>query len=331
MAYDSDWANVEGAIEQIRNAPPDQPLCIYLPLSYPHPPYAVEDPWYSQVDPALIPERTRTPGAGNGWDGYPSLMKGLYQGQQMQGWSEERLRELRRTYYGMCARVDHQFGMVLDALKKAGIYDDTLIFFFSDHGDFTGDYGLVEKTQNTFQDCLTRVPLLVKPPTGTPVKPRVSDSLVELIDFPATVYALTGIDAGYDHFGGSLLPLLAGDTDSHRDAVFCEGGRRHGERQCMELESNGQPDSLYWPRMRMQMSEGPEHTKAVMCRTDAHKYVRRIYEQDELYDLQADPRETRNVINDPAYSEVLATLKERMLAWYMETSDVVPQAPDRRQ
>ena len=52
VAYDSDWAMVDGAIEQIENAPSDQPLCIYLPLSYPHPPYAVEDPWYSQIDPA---------------------------------------------------------------------------------------------------------------------------------------------------------------------------------------------------------------------------------------------------------------------------------------
>ena len=326
VAYDSDWAMVEGAIEQIGNAPPDQPLCIYLPLFYPHPPYLVEDPWYSRIDPALIPERTPTP--GNEWEGYPSLMKGLYEGQGMQGWSEERLRELRRTYYGMCARVDHQFGMVLDALQKAGIYDDTLVFFFSDHGDFTGDYGLVEKTQNTFQDCLTRVPLLVKPPQGTPVKPRVSDALVELIDFPATVYALTGIDPGYDHFGRSLLPLLAGETGEHRDAVFCEGGRRRGERQCMELESWDNQDVLYWPRMRLQMSEGPEHTKAVMCRTAEHKYVRRYYEQDELYDLQADPRETRNLIDEPAFSGVLAALKERMLDWYVETSDVVPQKPD---
>ena len=66
MAYDSDWAMVEGAIEQIENAPSDQPLCIYLPLSYPHPPYAVEDPWYSQIDPANIPERTATPDETHG-------------------------------------------------------------------------------------------------------------------------------------------------------------------------------------------------------------------------------------------------------------------------
>ncbi len=331
VAYDSDWAMVEGAIEQINNRPPDQPLCLYLPLSYPHPPYAVEDPWYSQIDPARIGDRTPTPSdAPGGWDAYPSLMKGIFDGQQMQGWSEQRLRELRRTYYGMCARVDHQFGMVLEALKEAGIYDDTLVFFFSDHGDFTGDYGLVEKTQNTFQDCLTRVPMLVKPPAGTPVVPRVCSALVELIDFPATVYALTGIEAGYDHFGRSLLPLLAGETDSHRDAVFCEGGRRQGERQCMELESNARPGFLYWPRLRLQMGEGPEHTKAAMCRTAEHKYVKRFYEQDELYDLRADPRETRNLVDDPAYEDVLASLRERMLHWFMETSDVVPHETDMR-
>ena len=327
VAYDSDWAMIDGAVAQIRKAPANQPLCIYLPLGYPHPPYAVEEPWYSQIDPTRIPARVPTPSS---WHGYPSLMKGLYDGQQMQGWSEERLRELRRTYYGMCARVDHQFGMVLDALKQAGMYEDTAVFFFSDHGDYTGEYGLVEKAQNTFQDCLTRVPFLVKPPAGIPVQPRVSDALVELIDFPATVYALTGIAPGYDHFGRSLLPLLAGETDFHRDAVFCEGGRRHRERQCMELESNGRPEFLYWPRMRLQMSEGPEHTKAVMCRTGTHKYVKRFDEQDELYDLQTDPQETCNLIDHSAYQELLSTLKERMLHWYMETCDVVPYEPDRR-
>ena len=55
------------------------------------------------------------------------------------------------------------------------------IFLFSDHGDFTGDYGLVEKTQNTLEDCLCRVPLIVKPPASVPVQPCVNDALVELV------------------------------------------------------------------------------------------------------------------------------------------------------
>jgi arylsulfatase A-like enzyme len=160
----------------------------------------------------------------------------------------------------------------------------------------------------------------------------VSDALVELIDFPATVEALTGIVPGHDHFGRSLLPVLAGETDVHRDAVFCEGGRRHGERQCMELESESSqvPTGLYWPRVELQTSEGPEHSKAIMCRTQAYKYVRRLYEQDELYDLRADPQEMVNRVDDPALAGVLAQLKERLLTHYQETCDVVPHETDRR-
>ncbi len=330
--YDSDWAMVLGAIEQIRdwgNGNKDKPLCIYLPLTYPHPPYAVEEPYYSLIDRSKIPERARTPG---GWKGKPSLLKGIHSRQNLQSWNEERWTELCATYYGMCARVDKQFGMVVDALKEAGLYDDAAVFLFSDHGDFTGDYGLVEKTQNTFEDCLARVPFIIKPPKDIPVSPRVSDALVELIDFPATVEALTGMEPKHTHFGKSLLPVLAGDTDTHRDAVFCEGGRLHGETQCMELESTGSqvPTGLYWPRVGLQSQEGPEHTKAAMCRTKDFKYVRRLYEQDELYDLKNDPMELQNRIEDTGMQPVLATLKDRLLTFYQETTDAVPHDTDNR-
>ncbi len=326
---DGDWAMVLGAIDRIRSHEGDQPLCLYLPLSYPHPPYCVEEPWYSLVARDKLPPRTKAP---EGWAGKPSILKGIYEGQHLQGWTEERWTELRAVYYGMCARLDHQFGMVMDALREKGLYDDSAVFLFSDHGDFTGDYGLVEKPQNTFEDCLSRVPFVVKPPLGIPVKPGVSAALVELVDFSATVYELTGIEPGYDHFGKSVLPVLAGQQDEHRDAVFTEGGRLRGERQAMELEStsSGAPN-LYWPRISLQTTdEGPYHTKAAMCRTKTHKYVQRLYEQDELYDLARDPMEERNLINDPAQREVLIALRERLLRWYMETCDVVPRQTDKR-
>ena len=164
--------------------------------------------------------------------------------------------------------------------------------------------------------------------------PRVSDALVELVDFSATVYELTGIDPGYDHFGRSLLPLLRGDDAGGRDAVFCEGGRRLGEVQASELESTsagGSSLGLYAPRIRLQVQlDEPYHSKAAMCRTATHKYVQRLYESDELYDLALDPGEQRNVIGDPAYRDVLAELRLRMLRWYQETCDVVPRVTDRR-
>ena len=326
---DGDWAMIEGAIEFIQNAPEDQPFCIFLPLLFPHPPFGVEDPWYSQIDREEIPARIPTP---KNWDDLPSMLQAIYDRQQIQDWDEERFTELIATYYGMCARVDDQFGRVVTALKETGNYDETAIFFFSDHGEFAGNYGLVEKTQNTFQDCLTRVPFIVKPPLGTATQPGIRTALVELVDFRATVEDLIDSTPDYAHFGQSLLPLIAGETAEHRDAVFCEGGRLHGETQAMELESTSHqsPQGLYWPRVGMQSSAGPEHTKAVMCRTQTHKYVRRLYEKDELYDLVEDPDELHNVIDQPAYSQVLAHLKDRLLTFFLETGDVVKHQTDQR-
>jgi arylsulfatase A-like enzyme len=162
----------------------------------------------------------------------------------------------------------------------------------------------------------------------------VRDALVELVDFPATVYDLCGIQPPYWHFGKSLLPLVAGSTLVHRDAVFCEGGRLEHEHQADEHESTSSGDTglgLYSPRIRLQLNHRkPYHTKAAMCRTRTHKYVRRLYEQDELYDLVSDPQELRNVIDDPAYSSAREELRDRMLRWYQETCDVVPLVGDRR-
>lgn len=325
---DFDWGCVLGAIDFIRSAPRDQPLCLYLPLTYPHPPYGVEDPWFSAIDRAKLPPRVQPP---EDWSTKPKILRGIVERQNLRSWSEDRWTELRATYYGMCARVDHQLGMVIDALKEKEMYDDTALFFFSDHGDYTGDFGIVEKTQNTLEDCLTRVPLVIKPPRGASVKPRVTDAMAELIDFTATVYDFTGIEASYDHFGRSLRSVIAGTSDEHRDAVFCEGGRLEGERQADEhqsLKSAGEK-SLYWPRVSLQAFM-PEHGKAVMCRTREYKYIKRHAERDELYDLRADPGERVNRIDDPALAAVRTRLRERMLDWFVSTSDVVPREEDRR-
>ncbi len=328
--FDFDWAIILGAIDFIKNYDGQKPFCMYIALANPHPPYGIEEPWYSMIDRNKVPPRKETP---KNWFGKPSLLKGMYERQNLQKMTENQWTELRATYYGMCARLDHQFGLIVEELRKKNYYDDSAIFLFSDHGDFTGDFGLVEKTQNTFEDCLTNVPFIIKPPSNIDVKPRVCDALVELVDFSETVFALTNITPNYSRFGRNLIPLLQGKTEENRDAVFCEGGRLYGEKHAMELEdpSNLRPTGLYWPRVGLQTTDdGPYHSKAVMCRTKNYKYVNRLYEKDELYDLINDPAELINIIDDLKYKDTLIMLKERMLTWYVETCDVVPFKTDRR-
>jgi arylsulfatase A-like enzyme len=327
---DGDWAAVEGAIEMIRNAPDDRPLCIYLCLAYPHPPYGVEEPWYSMIDRDKIPDRVPAP---DDWSGKSMFMPEYHRRLGMETWTEDRWRELRAVYYGMAARVDHQVGLIVDALKERGIYDETGMFFFSDHGDYTGDYGLVEKSQICFEDCLTHVPFVVKPPKDHAVKPRVSEALVELTDLTATVEAMTGLTMPQTSFGRSLLPLIAGETDSHRDAVFCEGGLLEEEAHFPAADAPTAPDpaGLYYPRQSMQTERIEYFGKATMLRTERYKLINRVYEEDELYDLQDDPAELNNRIHDPAYADVAQELRNRMLRFFIETSSVVPSDFNRRE
>lgn len=325
---DKDWANVLDAIDFINDYDGDEPLCIYLPIGYPHPPYGAEEPYYSMIDRSKVEPPVKP---YENWNDKPSLLKGIYDSQKMKGWSEERLVELKATYLAMCARVDKQYGMLLEALKQKGIYNDTGIFTFSDHGDFTGDYGLVEKTENTFQDCLTNVPFVIKPPSWVDVKPGIRSALTELVDFPATVFEMTGIEPGYTHFGNSLLPHIKGEKEDNKDAVFCEGGRMPNERHCTGYQStSATKDFLYTPRIRLQLGDGPEHSKAVMVRTERYKYVYRALEKHELYDLLYDPDELTNLIDEEKYEKVADKLRMRMLEFFVETGDVVPFEGDVR-
>lgn len=328
--YDPDWHTIEAAIDWLRSTRPrDAPFCVVVNLAFPHPPYAVEEKWSALIDRSRLPACIPEPSAEQ-LSGKPAMIAGLLQRQGLRSWPAQRWDELRATYYGMCARVDHQIGLLVDCLRTEGLYDETALLFFTDHGDYAGDYGLVEKNQNTFEDPLVRIPLIVKPPAAVPVPDGVSDALVELTDVVATVEELCGLPRAYSQFGRSLLPLVTGRTTQGRGAVFAEGGRIDGERHCMELEATADqvPQGLYYPRLSLQREDGPAHGKAVMCRTRDHKYVYRLYESDELYDLRADPGELDNRIDDPTLTEVRGRLRNRLLRFLVETGDVVPHAID---
>jgi arylsulfatase A-like enzyme len=323
----TDWNCVEKALEYIERRskePSDKPFFVYCTLTFPHPPYACEDPWYSSIDRSKLP--ARRPNIKD----IPNKASMLYEINEKQGlneWSEERFDELRATYLAMVSRFDYQFGLIQEKLKETGMYDDTNLIVFSDHGDYTGDYSIVEKAQNCFEDTLTNVPLLIKPAKDHRVSPRITKAQAELLDLPATLADMGEFELSYSQFGKSLLHVVSGD-EFHKDAVFCEGGRNHGEEQAME-KGHG-PESPYWPRLSTQYSEGPEHTKALMCKMGNFKYIMRLYEMDELYNLEEDPMEINNLIEKEEYQDIIKEMKNRVAYFYMETADNVPRGRDKR-
>ncbi len=329
-SYNRDDEAVDAAIDRILHPVDDRPLCLFLGLVYPHTPYSVEEPYFSSIDRGKLPPRVKPEEC----TGKPRMEQRLRELQHMQDYTETEWDELRAVYLAMCSKVDAQFARLCDGLKRAGIYDDCAIFFLSDHGDFAGDYGLPEKAQNCFEDCLVKVPLLVKPPKGEPLDPGISDSLVELVDFYATAMEYAGVEPDHTHFGRSLGPVLENRQAEIRDCVFCEGGRMPGETHCDESHINGPngspPTFVYWPRQTAQR-EDETHRKGTMIRDKRYKYISRGGDNsDEFYDLEKDPGERFNAIAEPEYTRQILNMQRRQLQWYQDTCDIVPLDFDAR-
>lgn len=327
--WDEDTAWVLGAVDMIKNRSSDQPFLCYLPIVKPHPPYCAEEDYYNAICPDKLPPRIPTSDRDANLYGILDALRNEYRSDNI---TEEMWRDVKRLYYAMCSKVDGLFGKVVEALVEQGLYDNTWMLFLSDHGDFTGDYSLPEKTHSTMQDCLTRVPLIIKPPAGVPVKHGNRQHLTELLDITATLYDLLDIDPGYAHQGISLRASLAGEETAIRDAVFAEVGSRRNEKGFVNTEVKGLPSNSFYGRQgRVAIPYHEAGSYAVMCRTMQHKYVRRYYTGcHELFDMQADPGETRNVSGHPDYANVERLMETRLLDFFMRTGDVMPREPDAR-
>ena len=317
---DGDEALVRTAEEWLAECAPDvEPWVLWMPLLAPHPPFAVAEPWFSLHDRADVPAPI-PPGAGVGKAGFVEAYRSIY------GWDElgpDDLREITATYYGMVSRTDDQLRRIVEAVDRIGQADRTGWVYFTDHGEYLGDYNLVEKWPSGLDPQLTANPLVMSIP-GFP-EGNVATGHVELVDLLPTLCELAGATVEHSHFGRSLLPLLEDGTRSHRDAVHCEGGFRVSDEHLLEVGG-----WIYEPKGRLQ-HERPDLVGIATCvRTDRWSYVHRLYEPDELYDRRADPYETTNLVDVPDHREVVAGLRTSLLEWLTETSDVIPWEQDPR-
>ena len=318
-ALDLDEATVQTAIEWLADALPE-PWVLFVALMFPHPPFTAETPWFSLHERADV-----TLPQAHDFVGKPRFMRALRDSARWDRLDERDWREIVATYYGMVSRVDDQLGRLLQAVDRAGAADRTATAFFTDHGEYLGDFGLIEKWPSGLDDCLLRNPLVVQVPGGR--EGVTHDGFVELVDLLPTLLELGDAEAPHAHFGRSLNPVLQGSADTVRDAAFSEGGFVPGEEYAIEPLLLG---TVYEHKTRLQHDDITLAGRAAAIRTAEWTYIARVYEGDELYDRRADPGERVNVWGQAGTEATATALRTRLLEWMLATSDVVPHERDPR-
>ncbi|TAK24192.1 MAG: DUF4976 domain-containing protein [Chloroflexota bacterium] len=315
-----DYANVQRGIEFLRQ-PRDRPFCLYLPLTMPHCPYTAPKPYRHMYDPDALPPLLPTVG------GKPSFYRRIRETRRLDEVDDRTLREIRAVYLGMISYSDWLLGELLRTLDETGLSENTIVIAFSDHGDWAGDYGLVEKWPSALDDTITRVPFVV---AGHGIaRGHTVREVTELFDLTPTVLELAGIQPRHTVQARSLVPQLRGAAGDRDRAAFAEGGYDPHEPHCFEGRPDRDafardPNNIYFPKGALQQAEPATVCRAMMVRTGSHKLIRRAADRSELYDLVADPTELRNLYDDPTHAGVRAQLEARLLEWMLTTADVTP-------
>ncbi|WP_406141444.1 sulfatase-like hydrolase/transferase [Streptomyces sp. NBC_01089] len=315
----ADEATIRTAVRWLEQ-PPEGPWALFVPLIAPHCPFEAEEPWFSLYDRATLPAPVPPAGAEGP---EPAYMQAVRERFGIEDTTPEMWREVKATYYGMISRMDEQLGRLMAAVDGSGAGESTVTLFFADHGEYLGDYGLVEKWPSALHPCITRDPLVISG-GGLPRGGR-TDAMVELIDVLPTVLELAGVEAPHRHFGHSLVPLIHDTGREHREYAFTEGGFSTAEEP--RFERAGFPYDL---KAALQ-HERPELVgRAVAVRDREWTYVWRLYEPAELYHRPTDPDERVSLAGSPVHAHVEQRMNQALLRWLADTADVIPADEDPR-
>ena len=303
-AHYSHWV-AERAIDFLRSArEPDKPFCLFVNFFDPHHPFGAPHEYMRRYDAASLPPpvgwpeelATKPPILSDASRrSYAGYEKGAGE------YSAAELQRIKAAYYAMVTLVDDETRRILAALDELGPSEETLVVFTSDHGEMLGDHHLLLKGPMMYEGAV-RVPLILRWPGRLPTGERRSE-LVQWIDLCPTLLDAVGIPPSPRMQGQSLLPLARGDAEAPvRDWALCE------------YRNSGHP---YDP---------PVHT--TMLRHGRYKIV--VYHgppatqrghAGELYDLEADPDELRNLWDDPAHRDTRMGLQQLMLNVLVATED----------
>ncbi|MFK7805928.1 MAG: sulfatase-like hydrolase/transferase [Anaerolineae bacterium] len=279
----------------------DTPWCVHLSYIKPHWPYHVPAPYHNMYGPEhVLPQHAHPDEL---IDPHP-VYKAFTEHRGSQAFSKQEVRErVIPTYMGMIKQIDEHIGRLLTWLEERDQLKDTIIVFTSDHGDFLGDHWLSEK--DLFLEASVRIPLIVYDPSteADATRGTVESRFVELIDLAATFLDIAGgKPQPHKLEGRSLMPMVH--------------GKQLLEWRCYTVSEIG-----YSGREARDILNIPsDQCRGYMIRDEKWKYVLWEGFPPQLFDLENDPDEFRDLGRNPAFTEVCQRWHDELFDWLRHRS-----------
>ena len=187
-----------------QQAPHAERFMLFIDEFDPHEPFDVPEPWMSMYDPE--------------WDGPKVIWPPYLADAVASGKLDARTaRHIRANYGAKLSFIDHQFGRLLDAIDRRGLWDDTAVIVCTDHGHYLGEKDVFGKPGVPVYEPLGHIPLMVAWPG---VAARTNSALTTTVDIFATLCDIFGVSVDHRTHGHSLVPLVSGDSSAVRDYVL---------------------------------------------------------------------------------------------------------------
>ena len=268
-----------------------QPFIVQASLPRPHQVYSPSKQFWDQYDGELLSlpgnfsydHSLKAPHLKRAWERWKTGDWTLFEPRTYEAGA---LRKLH-GYFGCVTQVDHAVGELNGWLRKNNCEENTIVIYASDHGDYACEHGIMEKAPGICSDAITRIPFVWKWPRFTRAG-HIVEEIVETVDLSRTLCALAGIGPMETSDGRDLAPLLQGrPSQVHRIGVT--------EFAWSKSVRNRQYRLVYYPR-EMFSDEYPDGF-------------------GELYDLESDPWEIKNLYFEKQYESVVQDLKNELMNW----------------
>jgi arylsulfatase A-like enzyme len=320
------------SLDWLENRDPDKPFCLLYHHKAPH------RPWYSDEKHASMFLEEEVPEPDTLFDDYANRAKaaevaamrvGVHMTptdmkceipddmpeDELRRWSYQRY---IKDYLRVVASIDDNVGRVLDYLEEQGLDENTLVIYTSDQGFFLGDHGWYDK-RFMYEESL-KMPFILRYPKEVAAG-SVNDDIVLNVDFPALFLDLAGIPIPDDMQGRSFRPLLQGSTPPDwRQGMYYRywmNAAHHNVAAHYGIRTHKYKLIYYY----YDGCDQPGAKQGTCAGKGPAPSLEGMEPEWELFDLEKDPHEMNNVVDDPAYAGVVRELKDEMYRLQADVGD----------